>query len=394
MSQRTTDPAGHIERRGDTWRVVIEAGRDPASGRRRRIVRSGLTYHAARRELRRLLTDLDEQTYVQPSKTSVAGYLADWLKGHAMVAAENTLEVYRHQARAYVTPHVGGIPLQDLSPTDLDSLYATLLQRGRRDGTGLALKTVRNVHVMLHRALKDAVEHDRIRRNPATRAKPPTARRARRPPAQRPTWSRDDASAFLAHVAGDPLQALYTLALTTGLRRSEILGLPWDRVDLSEGHLAVVQVLVEVDHRPKLKPLPKTDHSRRRIALDAETIRELRDHRKRQLAERLASEKARQDHGLVFARENGLPIVPSALSRRFARLAAEAGLPDLRPRPFHGLRHTYATLALEAGVPIEIVSKRLGHASIAITADLYQHVTKSVDRDAAEAVAGLILGRS
>ena len=131
-----------------------------------------------------------------------------------------------------------------------------------------------------------------------------------------------------------------------------------------------------------------------RMALDAETIHELRDHRKRQLAERLASEKERQDHGLVFAQENGLPIVPSALSRRFARLAAQAGLPDLRPRPFHGLRHTYATLALEAGVPIEIVSKRLGHASIAITADLYQHVTKSVDRDAAEAVAGLILGRS
>jgi integrase len=311
-----------------------------------------------------------------------------------MVAAENTLEVYRHQIRAYVEPYVGGIALQDLTPTDLDHLYVTLLKGGRRNGTGLALKTVRNVHVMLHRAFEDAVEHDRVRRNPATRAKPPTARRARKPAAQRRTWTRHHAEAFVGHVAGDPLRALYVLVLTTGLRRSEVLGLAWDHVDLDEGHLAVMQSLVEVEHRPRLKPFPKTDHSRRRIALDASTTRELRGHRTRQLEERLAAGDKYHDHGLVFARADGQPILPTSLSRRFAMLARDAGLPDLSPRPFHGLRHTYATLALEAGVPIEVVSKRLGHASIAITADLYQHVTKSVDRNAAEAVAELIFGGS
>jgi len=196
------------------------------------------------------------------------------------------------------------------------------------------------------------------------------------------------------YVTEDRLRALYTLALTTGLRRSEVLGLAWDRVDLQDGHLVVVQALVEVAHRPKLKPFPKTDHSRRRIALDAGTIRELKAHRRRQLAERLASRDQYQDDGLAFAEQNGSPLLPSTVSRRFARLASDAGLPDLSPRPFHGLRHTYATLALEAGVPIELLSKRLGHASIATTADLYQHVTKSMDRDAAEAVAGLIFGGS
>jgi integrase len=100
------------------------------------------------------------------------------------------------------------------------------------------------------------------------------------------------------------------------------------------------------------------------------------------------------DHDFVFAEEDGSVIRPSTLSRSFARLASDAGLPDLSPRPFHGLRHTYATLALEAGVPIELLSKRLGHASIATTADLYQHVTRSLDRDAAQAVADLIFGGS
>jgi integrase len=371
--------------------VVIEAGLDPATRKRRRIVRSGISgYQEARRLLRRLLTELEEQTYVAPSDVSVADYLEAWLLGHSMVAAENTLEVYAVQVRAYVNPYLGATPLQDLTPTDLDTLYAALLERGRRDGGGLSRKTVRNVYVMLHRALEDAVAADRIKRNPAARTKPPTAQKSRKPAAERTTWNRAEAQAFLTFVADDRLRALYTLELTTGLRRSEILGLPWAHVDLEDGHLAVVQALVEVDSQPKLKPVPKTAHSRRRLAIDAETIRVMRDHRRAQLEERLRQGDAYQDTGLTFSRQDGTPIRPSWLSRTFARLAAEAGLPDLSPRPFHGLRHTYATLALEAGVPIEVVSTRLGHASIAITADIYQHVRPRLDRDAAEAVAALI----
>lgn len=138
-----------------------------------------------------------------------------------MVAAENTLEVYGHQIRAYVLPYVGAILLQKLTPTDLDQLYGTLLQSGRRDGNGRAPKTVRNVHVMLHRAFEDAVEHDRIRRNPAARAKPPSSRRARKPAPQRRTWSRQEAEAFLTYIVDHRLRALYSLVLTTGLRRSK-----------------------------------------------------------------------------------------------------------------------------------------------------------------------------
>ena len=202
---------------------------------------------------------------------------------------------------------------------------------------------------------------------------------------------REEIVAFLTFVADHRLHGLYTLVLTAGLRRSEILGLHWAHVDLEKGHLAVVQALVEVNHGPKLKPVPKTEHSRRRLAIDAETIRVLREHRWAQLEERLRQGNAYRDTGLVLTREDGTPIRPAWLSRTFARLAADAGLPDLSPRPFHGLRHTYATLALEAGVPIEVISKRLGHSSIAITADIYQHVRPRLDRDAAEAVAALIL---
>lgn len=391
MTRRADGPTGHIEKRGDAWRVVVEAGRDPTTGTRRRIVRSGITgYHNARRIMRHLLTELDEQTYIHPSQVTVSDYLRGWLTGHAMVAAENTLEIYAIQVQAYVSPHIGHLPMQQLAPTDLDGLYTKLLQHGRRDGSGLALKTVRNVHVMLHRALEDAVATDLIKRNPASRAKPPTSRKARKPAAHRPTWTRQEAERFLAFVETDRLRALFLLALTTGLRRSEILGLPWDHVNLKEGHLAVVQALVEIDHQPKLKPLPKTDHSRRRLALDSVTIRTMQDHRRLQTEERFLYGDSYTNAGLAFTREDGSPLHPTWVSRRFTQLARAAQLPDLSPRPFHGLRHTYGTLALEAGVPIEVVSKRLGHASIAITADIYQHLRPDTDRHAAETIADFL----
>ncbi len=384
-------PAGHVEKRGDSWRVVIEAGMDVATGRRKRIVRSGIaSRQEAQRLLRKLLSDLEEQTFVTPSRLTVDAYLDHWLEGHSMVASSNTLEIYRVQVRAYVGPHIGSKPMQLLTPSGLDDLYSTLLRRGRRDGKGLALKTVRNVHVMLHRALQDAVANDLIRRNPAARAKPPSSRRAKNPPTERPTWNRSQAESFLGYVRQDRLRALYLLALTTGLRRSEALGLTWEYVDFTGGSLAVVQVVVEVNHQPTFKPIPKTDRSRRRLALDDTTIAALKEHRRNQLEERLLHGDAYMNLELVFSREDGFPLGPSWLSRKLVHLAKAAGVPDLSPRPFHGLRHTYGTLALEAGVPIEVISKRLGHASIATTADIYQHLRPGTDRDAAERVAGFI----
>ena len=284
---------------GIAWRVVIEAGRHPGTGKRQRIVRSGFpTKTAARGEAREIVNAIEDGMWADRSAATVAEYLDGWLPGHARAAVRpNTRANYAAMIRGYVTPHIGAVRLEDLTPDHVTELYGLLLREGRRRDDGpLAPKTVRNVHLMLHRALEDAVREGRIRRNPAGAAKPPSARKAQRPPAAMRTWTREEAQRFLRYVTGDRLEALYVAALSTGMRRSELLGLRWRDLDLDAGRLSVVQTVVDVDGVPTFST-PKTERSQRAVALDPRTVAALRDHYRRQAAERLAWGDAYQQHG-------------------------------------------------------------------------------------------------
>jgi integrase len=200
------------------------------------------------------------------------------------------------------------------------------------------------------------------------------------------TWSADELRRFLEHVRADRLYAAWRLAATTGMRRGELLGLRWRDVDLDTARLSIVQTLIEGKEAPRFSE-PKTDHGRRSIALDAETVAALREHRKRQVEERLAWGPAYQDHGLVLSREDGSPIWPRTFSRGFGRHAEDAELPTIR---LHDLRHTHATLALSAGIHPKVVSERLGHSTVSITLDTYSHAIPAMQEDAAAKVAALI----
>lgn len=172
----------------------------------------------------------------------------------------------------------------------------------------------------------------------------------------------------------------------TGVRRGELLGLSWDAVDLDAGRLAITRTLISGKGAPRFSE-PKTKRGRRSVALDAGTVDALREHRERQLDERLAWGPAYEDHGLVFCREDGTPIWPRTFSRSFDHHVRDAGLPKIR---LHDLRHTHATLALEAGVHPKVVQEWLGHASIAITLDTYSHAVPAMQEDAAEKIAALL----
>jgi integrase len=301
----------------------------------------------------------------------------------------NTHDVWADYIRAYVAPRIGEIRLQDLGAAHLRRLYADLAEHGRRrDGKGLSPATVRYTHAILHRALADAVELGYVVRNVASL-------KASRPPAvpkvERRVWSPEQLRAFLQAMASHRFAVLWHLDATTGLRRSELLGLPWSALDLDAAELAIVQRLVRVNRRWEIRRGTKTPKSARRIALDPATVALLRTHRARQLEERLAWGPAWQDNGLVFCREDGSLIRPDTVTTAFKALAAAAGLPELT---LHGLRHSYATAGLAAGVPVKVMSERLGHATTAITSDLYTHVLPSMDAEAAVTVAGLILGNS
>lgn len=377
---------GHVRQRPNgSWVVVIDLGNDPVTGKRRREWHSGFrTKGEAEKRRTEILKAIDSGAHVAPTKASVADYLTNrWLPAIRASVRANTLSLYETIVRVYVVPHVGTVPLQDLTPDRLNGLYGLLLDCGSKTGKPLAAKTVRNVHGMLSRALADAVRWDLLLRNPAERADPP---RISKPPIE--TWTADEQRRFLEHIAGDRMEALYALACSTGMRRSELLGLGWRSVDLDEGGLVVEQVLVRGRDRLVIAE-PKTARSRRSIALDERTVRALRDHRKRQLEERMAAGSTWQDNGLVFTREDGSMFRPATFTRTLQRVAGEAGVPVIGP---HGLRHTWATLALRAGVNPRVVADRLGHSGVSITLDRYTHPSTDLDREAAERVAGLISG--
>jgi integrase len=314
-------------------------------------------------------------TYAPPSRATVEDFLADeWLPAIRAEVRPGTWNLHRINAHAYIQPKLGGLRLHDLSPAHLNRLYAELLER-------LAPKTVRNVHGTLSRALGDAVRWGRVGRNVATLANPP-----RVPDPETPSWTAEELSAFLGHVREDRLHPAWLTVATTGLRRGELLALAWEHVDLDAGRLGIRRALVMVAGQPNFSD-PKTKRSRRSLPIPPETVSAMRSWRKQQAEERLAWGPAWQDHGLVFTREDGTPLHPDRVAEAFARNVEAAGLPRLT---LHGLRHTYATLALRAGVHPKVVQEILGHANIGITLDRYSHAVPALEQEAAAKVARLI----
>lgn len=259
-------------------------------------------------------------------------------------------------------------------------------ESGGRNGQGLAPKTVRNAHGTIRKALDDAVKRRYVVRNVASDAQPPRLEHT-----EMVTWTPEQVQTFLAHVDGDRLYAMWFLYVTTGMRRGEVLGLRWSDVDLDRGRLSIVRQLTVVDGDPIVSE-PKTKRGVRTISLDDRTAGVLADHRRRQIEERLAAGPVWEDTGLVFTWEDGTLIHPHNPTRWLRETTVELGLPNLGGP--HGLRHTYATVALTSGVPVKVVSERLGHANISITLDTYAHVMDRDDVEAAEQAAEAILGSS
>jgi integrase len=336
---------------------------------------------------------------------TLGAYLAAWLAG--IRRRPTTMADYAQSIRVYVAPRLGALPLTALTPAHLDTLYRTLEREGRRAGAcptagvscaahgcapqhhgGLAPKTVRNVHGMLHRALAEATARGHLARNVATLANPPSAKDARDAAVRPDTWDAATLGRFLAHVRDDPLHAPLRLIATTGARRGEVLGLRWHDVDLGGGRvLLAAQTLTSVSGRLVWQRHGKTGAATRDVALDPTTVAVLTAHRAAQAEQRRrAGDGWREDaHGpLVFTGPRGAALRPDGFSRAFRRLVTASGCP---PLDVHGLRHTYATAALRAGVSPEVLSRRLGHADIGITLGFYAHVRPADDLAAAHGVA-------
>jgi integrase len=366
---------GSVKRRASTWGYVIDVAPDPATGKRRQRTKSGFgTRKAAEEAMRKAIA---AGSAAGGDAQKLADYLDEWLAAVEPRLRGTTASSYRI-AVDRIKGGLGAARLRDLTPMMIERFYADLVRTGGKNGKGLSAKSVRNTHVVLRKALADGERLEVLVRNPAARAKPPTGERK-----ETPTWTAAEVKAFLASVEEDPLYALWVLLATTGLRRGEALGLRWSDVDLERGTLSVSQTVTTVDNRIVVTP-PKSDRSRRRIGLDPDTVRVLGDHKGDQRGDLdlLGGGPAT----LVFTDVDGGPVHPDYVTRRFQRLVRRSGLPMLRGP--HDLRHTWASLALAAGVHPKVVSDRLGHSTIAITIDTYSHAIPSLDAEAAVTVAG------
>ena len=341
-----------------------------AEGMRRRYV-SGKSREEVRRKLAKAMADRDSGLVFDAGTLTVGEYLERWLKDSVRSTVRtSTYERHEGIVHTHLKPALGRIRVTNLTPTHVRGLHREKLD------AGLAPATVRKIHSTLHKALSQAVSDGLIPRNAA-------AVKAPRPdPEEMHPLSADEASALLKAARGERFEALYMLAITTGLRRGELLGLRWRDVDLESGVLRVGRALVREGGRYRLGET-KTKRGHRSIRLAPRAVSALGTHRKRQLEERMRLGDLYEDHGLVFATRKGTSVNPENLVKRsFKPLLERAGLPEIR---FHDLRHTCATL-LGRGVHPKLVQELLGHATIAMTLDTYSHFLPSMGDQTARAM--------
>ena len=382
---------GHITKKGNRYYAVIYEGIDPGTGKGRH------RWHAAgstRKEAERLVVELVKRhhdgEYRPPERITLGEYLERWLPTQKQPLAASTFSSYQRNIRLHVVPYIGAIPIQRLTPEDLDNLYAQLLSNGRRNKGGGALepKTVRLVHAVIHKALADAHRKGSVARNVADLADPPKISTHARPKMK--VWNADELRGFLKLVEGHDLYAAFYVKANTGMRRGELLGLTWRGIDFDNARLSVAQTVTAPDYRMVVSDV-KSAHSLRTIDLDERTVAVLRSWRKQQLEAYMQTGVRTDDSGFVFARPDGDPLHPDYFSQTFERLLAKMDLPRIR---LHDLRHTHATLLLKEGVPVKVVSERLGHSSVAFTMQVYQHVLPGMQADAAATFGEIVFGES
>lgn len=321
-------------------------------------------------KIRQVQRDIDAGLPIVEDKQTIAQYLTSWLDTIKLRLKPSSHRRYTDMVFLHIVPNIGTIPLTKLAPQRVQQLYTSLVKGG------MSPSSVQLLHVILHRALKDALRLDLLQRNVTEMVHVP-----RREHHEMVTLSEEQVRQLLTAAQGHRFEALYVLAVSTGLRRGELLGLRWDDVDLDRAFL-VVRRSVQREENQFVLADTKTTGSRRRVAISHGAVQTLRAHRQRQFDERRLDEAWNDTYGLVFPNALGKIMKPSYVSDvLFSRLLTKAGLPHMR---FHDLRHTAATLLLGRGINPKVVSEMLGHSQISITLDIYSHVTPHMQEAAAQ----------
>jgi integrase len=370
MAKRRSNQEGTIyQRENGTWRAQVTLDGQRLNFRAR-------TQRECQGWLKKTIGRIDDGMTYASTKTTLEEYMSSWLESSKASLRETTWSHYKSVTDRYIVPKIGRIKLIELRGDQIQTLYDHMV------GEGIGIPTVIKVHTVLQSALSHAVKAGKIGSNPVQATLPPRA-----PSREMSVLDESQVNTLLIASKRHRLEALWHLAITTGMRQMELLGLKWTDLDWDKQTLKVERQLV----RSRVKGIqflpPKTNSGRRTLSLGSNTISALKDHHKRLQIEKQAVGESWVENGLIFTNALGKPIDPRRLLKDFKKLLNVGGLPEIR---FHDLRHTSATLMLNQGIPIMVVSRRLGHARPSITLNIYGHLIPSMDVKAAEKLDELV----
>ena len=352
------------------WEARYTLGFDQMTGKQIQRSITGKTQKEVAQKLREITVELDQGTYQEPTKMTLGEWLEIWLKDYSVNLKPMTQQTYSEQIQNHIKPELGRIKLKDLKTHMIQRFYNSLAT-GEKP---LAAKTIKNIHGVLHRALNQAVANNLIRVNPATACVLPKVQKPEIKPLEPGEIYR-----ILQEAKEDDYQNLVTVALFTGMRQGELLGLSWDCIDFESGVITVKQQLQHKDGKYFLCS-PKSNKPRRilpaQLVMDAlKAEQEKQEHARQQ-----AGEVWNNPFNLVFTDASGKNLVRRTVVKHFKAIAGRAGVGDAR---FHDMRHSFAVTSLLAGDDVKTVQENLGHATAAFTLDVYGHVTNQMRRDSA-----------
>ena len=370
---------GNITKRGArSWRLKYDLPNGTIDGRRTAYVTVRGSRKNAERELRKRLTAVDEGIVIEPSRATVGAWLDQWLdETAALRVSAKTLERYHGLVNQQIRPHLGTVPIQKLRPADVKAWHAKLIEEGR-----IARSTIQHAHQVLHQALSDAAALEIVPRNVAALVKPPPKQKQ-----EMAILTAEQIAGVFAKLEGSELYTVAVLAFATGMRRGELAALRWSDIDL-DGATARVERSLEQTAAGLTFKSPKTAAGNRTIALPAFGITALREYRKERMELRFALGGGRlPDDTLVFGNIDDSPRAPRWITDAWRRAVKWRKLPKVT---FHSFRHSHASALIASGLDVVTISKRLGHATPAVTLSVYSHMFKNTDDLAAAAIDGAL----
>jgi|BioPla2DNA2_1021312.scaffolds.fasta_scaffold04383_2 integrase len=392
--------AGSLEKRGPkTWRLVVSCGmKEGRQIKKKKTVTvkvaceqnncrgcTKINSCRARKEANKLLTEftleIEKGLLIEPGKLTFADFVERWIRDYGnSKLAPKTLSSYKDMLQKYILPALGHLKIEQIKPAHLMELYANLQEDGvRYDGKkgGLSGKTISYAHRIISSILQDAVQWQVLASNPCARVKPPKS-------SSSPAYCYDEQQVVLLLTALEreelKYRVLIQLALFTGLRRGEIMGLEWTDIDFDNNTLEVRQASQYLPGRGVFTKAPKTKSSERLLSLPPFLVNMLRQYKREQLETRLKVGDLWQGSNRLFTTWDGRPMHPDTISKWFPKFIKRHSLP---PLPFHGLRHTAATMLINQNLPVKSISGRMGHSNIGTTMNIYGHYLKSADQEAA-----------